>query len=45
MLAGWDRDEYPSKAEAGRAHRFDKADATRLINAHEPAKVGKKSRP
>jgi hypothetical protein len=38
MLGAWDRGEYKSMAEAGRAHNFYPADASRIIKAHEAGK-------
>jgi hypothetical protein len=43
MLEAWDRGEYATKAEAGRAHNFHRPDATKIINAHEAAKRRKKA--
>jgi hypothetical protein len=42
MLAAWDRGEFgTNKAAAGRAFKFHRQDATKLINAHERKKCKK----
>jgi hypothetical protein len=35
MIAGWIAGKYRSKAEAGRAHDFDRPDASKIINEYE----------
>ena len=34
-LAGWNRGEYASRAEAGKAHGFHRSDAAKIIRRHE----------
>jgi len=39
MLEAWDRGDFAgNKAAAGRAHAFNRSDATKIINAHEAGK-------
>src|SRR5262249_6012783 len=41
MIQAWDRGEYETKAEAGRAHGFQRSDAAKIIKAHERKKCRK----
>jgi hypothetical protein len=42
LLEEWDRGDFDSKAQAGRAHGFNRPDASTIINAHEREKAKRK---